>query len=1054
MKTTKKIGLMITCLLCFLQVQVYTFGATTDNTDFEVVNGVLVAYHGAGGDVVIPDNLGITEIGDWVFYNNPLTSVSIPEGVTAIGNYTFYACGITSVTIPNSVETIGEGAFANCQNLTSITIPNSVISIGSQVFIGCGNLLAIDVAEGNANYLSENGVLYDTNKTILYAYPAGKNNGSFSIPNSVTEIAQGAFGSCQLTSITIPNSVESIGQGAFSGCPYLTSVNIPNSAETIGEGAFEWCSNLTSITIPKSVVSIGYQAFAYCNSLSIISVDENNSHYSSENGVLYNKNKTILYLYPCGKSDVSFSIPNSVTEIAQGAFTYCNNLISVTISNSVETIGQGTFSNCSQLASITIPNSVVTIEYQAFESCNSLSSILVDESNTHYSFEDGVLYNKNKTILYMYLSYGKSDVSFSIPNSVTKITEGAFAGSKLIFIIIPSSVVSIESSAFASCFNLKNITVNWTTPLVLAAGGDTFMGYDITACTLVVPKGAQAAYKAAPIWQDFGSILEPAPTTGVSLDKTSITMAISAISQLTATVLPANAQNKNIKWSSSKQSVATVSSSGLITAVSGGSAVITATTEEGGFSAACTVVVDPNAQVMKILNFTSFPSGFEEYTDYQGYKLDFCKTPHYEGTVLKDPVQIYIDKECYTESVNVKYSLYTLKKKYVQERKNNLYGTLPESIDMNMIRQADIDEYFDKIYEFPTLTETPSAPYRTFQWDGRTDPQLTGQNESMPVQDFIILAVNNAETGKLMATSNTIVYTYNTTPRFKFIVNTDKDGKQTLSGKIFMMWDDRPVKLTAFLMFADCGLLFLNTYGMHNGGAEATIAGVNSNLDSSGAGMGLDGFFDIAAYTELTNPTVDPENPLIKIYDWPDIKKINWNDQMWKDLLKDAPAGGLPDGGGWPWAPMTALDGDYFNPVYMGYHYDAGVGLFIEALDDKGNPIETYNGVNEGCISLAGIVDSPQLTNPKHITAIPVIKTEGIRIGTDGSGNFKILCNSGVCPESYVLYDVTGQTVKNGNLSGASGETIAASDLRPGVYVITVNEKGGGKYMQKIVVNR
>jgi len=133
------------------------------------------------------------------------------------------------------------------------------------------------------------------------------------IPNSVTNIGNRAFANCtSLTGIIIPDSVTSIGNNAFRGCTSFTSIIIPNSVISIKQVAFYGCISLTSVNIPNSVTSIELAAFGGCTSLTSITADAGNSEYTAENGILYNKNKTVLHTYPAGITG-AFTIPNSVT---------------------------------------------------------------------------------------------------------------------------------------------------------------------------------------------------------------------------------------------------------------------------------------------------------------------------------------------------------------------------------------------------------------------------------------------------------------------------------------------------------------------------------------------------------------------------------------------------------------------------------------------------------------------------------------------------------------------------------------------------------------------
>ncbi len=217
---------------------------------------------------------------------------------------------IKTLNISDGVTSIGNYAFYNCSALTSVTIPNSVTSIGKSAFADCSSL----------------------------------------------------------TSVTIGNSVTSIGDYAFEGCSGLTSMTIPNSVTSIGDWAFDGCSGLTSITIPKSVTSIGDVPFLLCSNLKTIDIDADNPNYSSERGVLFNKDKTTLIQCPGGKQG-TYTIPNSVTSIGDFAFAQCYALTSIEIPNSVTSIGEYAFYLCSGLTSVIVGNGVKEIVSPTFAGC-------------------------------------------------------------------------------------------------------------------------------------------------------------------------------------------------------------------------------------------------------------------------------------------------------------------------------------------------------------------------------------------------------------------------------------------------------------------------------------------------------------------------------------------------------------------------------------------------------------------------------------------------------------------------------------------------------------
>ena len=250
-----------------------------------------------------------------------------------------------------------------------------------------------------------------------YLFSYNTNITSVIIPEGVTEIETSAFDNCtNLINITIPDSVTTIGEYAFDSCESLVSLELPKNLTSVEWGAFRGCNSLTSIEIPSSVTTIPWWAFESCENLE------------------------------------SVIIPDSVTVIGDSAFSECTSLANIEIPDSVTTIEEDAFSGCSSLESIYIPKSVTTIEDEVFYACTKLTSITVDAKNPNYTSVDGVLFDKNKTTIMQYPA-GKSGTTYSIPNGVTTISVGAFAGCKtLTNISLPVSDVAIFSRRFNSIF--------------------------------------------------------------------------------------------------------------------------------------------------------------------------------------------------------------------------------------------------------------------------------------------------------------------------------------------------------------------------------------------------------------------------------------------------------------------------------------------------------------------------------------------------------------------------------------------------------------------------
>ncbi len=440
---------------------------------------------------------GPTGFCTWTLDDNGHLTIS---GNGAMGNYD-WECGpwgeeITSVTIEDGVTTIGDFVFYWCTSLTSVTIPDSVTTIGGWAFRYCPSLISV------------------------------------TIPDSVTTIGEEAFACCySLSSVTVGDSVTTIKDSAFSDCTSLTSVTIPDSVTNIGFNAFSSCTSLTSVTLGDSVTFIGNYAFSGCSSLTTIAVVAENPNYYDVDGVLFNKDITTLILYPCGKDDASYIIPNGITAIKGWAFSWCTSLTSVTIPDSTTTIEESAFSYCTSLTSVTIPEGVTAIERFAFDGCYSLTdvyytgskadreNIAIDSPNDpllnatwHYGGSDspavpgepdvitGTTGDCTWTLDGTHLtisgngamgdydweggSWGDDITSVTIEDGVTNVGGSAFFScGSLTTAIIGDSVTAIEGSAFAECTSLISVTIGNS---VITIGNNAFSSC-INLTSLTIP---------------------------------------------------------------------------------------------------------------------------------------------------------------------------------------------------------------------------------------------------------------------------------------------------------------------------------------------------------------------------------------------------------------------------------------------------------------------------------------------------------------------------------------------------------------------------------------
>ena len=306
---------------------------------------------------------GVTNIADFAFsFCKGLITVSISNSVKSIGTAAFDCCeNLEEIDIPDSVTTIANGAFKFCYGLTTINIPSSVTTISAEAFSYCTNLsdiafsdnvsiIGVDAFYGTAYYNDPSN--WEDDGLYLGDYfiqPKKDVSGVFKIREGTKKMASISF-YCydnEIETVVLPNSMEVIPELAFASSE-ISHIVFGENVREIENGAFMYCKNL-NIMVPDSVDTIGIGALSGCKN---ISVDESNKSFVCENGVLFDKDKTMLIQYSSGKSDSSYTVPNSVKYISEGAFLFCENLKSVKIHNNITEINVECFIGCNKLIDI------------------------------------------------------------------------------------------------------------------------------------------------------------------------------------------------------------------------------------------------------------------------------------------------------------------------------------------------------------------------------------------------------------------------------------------------------------------------------------------------------------------------------------------------------------------------------------------------------------------------------------------------------------------------------------------------------------------------------
>ena len=438
------------------------------------------------------------------YYCGSLTEVDFGNAVTSIGDYAFTICSkIKSLEFPDSLTSIGQFAFSPYtdrtggtykeSNLESVKFGTGLKTIGNYAFYDDRKISKLEFTGDNLTSIGsyafyDNLALEELNLSgdnVSIGDNAFNNYNKLKTVNlksGIKSIGSYAFRDCTvLDDIKLCSELETIGAYAFYNCGNLQSIEIPDNVTKIDNNTFENCSSLKSVSIGKSCTTISATAFNNATKLEKITVSADNEKYSSVDGALLNKEKTSIILYPKSKSG-EFVIPDTVTSIADRAFSSCPNLTKITIGANVESVGAYAFSSCSALTDVVFKDSTIkkkVIGLYAFYNCQALSN--VDFGNAVTSIG---------SFAFM---IDKSLESIEFPDSLESIgrcafscydygTTGSYFASNLKSVKFGSGLKSIADYAFYE--NRALNTVKFTGVALTSIGSESFCNIAITELDL------------------------------------------------------------------------------------------------------------------------------------------------------------------------------------------------------------------------------------------------------------------------------------------------------------------------------------------------------------------------------------------------------------------------------------------------------------------------------------------------------------------------------------------------------------------------------------------
>ena len=517
------------------------------NTAFKSIDGVLVSLDGKkliaypnakpGAASSLPAYQGVI--------GQPSASVyKIPDGVEIVGQAAFAQVnGLTAIEL-NEVKKLEKGAFDKQTKLRNVRLGSSVDTIEEGAFGGNQNLTAFDVDPLNPNYTSDDGVIYNADKTELVLFPGGK-GGEYTTLPTTTKIRRRAFyynnvlakvnfnknlevidgdafqATTELKNITFeaPARVKSIGTFAFQGSG-LTELNIPASLQTVDWSAFGF-SKLKKITVAdgSQLQSINKEAFNGCKDLEEFTFEGSSTLNKIQKDAFSGDDKLKSFVIPekvtvlergafngaSGLETITFKQPATMTIIGEGAFQGAQALKKIELPSTVTTISKDAFNTCSSLTEIVVPASVTSIDPTGFQECAKLEKFTVDKNNNVYSSVDGFLLSKDKTILKSFPPAKANTYYTMLPPTIETIGKQAFYYVQALEnVTIPEKVKKIEDFAFDRVGNLNTIAFLGKTPITnVAPSAFNPANVDKSKIDLSVRKDAKAAFDNDALWSQF-----------------------------------------------------------------------------------------------------------------------------------------------------------------------------------------------------------------------------------------------------------------------------------------------------------------------------------------------------------------------------------------------------------------------------------------------------------------------------------------------------------------------------------------------------------------------